>query len=233
MHPGLHRFSRLLPFPEAFEVVQMIGWEVGQVDTDGLGLCLDRLTFGQILPGDIDRFAFRARKGDRLVVVAAARRLIPHLADAVPGWFQATMALYDANGNELAYADDYQFDPDPALYYEIPEEATYVIEIRDAIHRGREDFVYRITLGEIPFVTSIFPLGGPAGARTPVEVSGWNLPRERVVPGSVGGEPGSRPISLRKGAVRGDQPSPPKAAVLSMSVMKPPSVASEPAARAR
>ena len=32
-----------------------------------------------------------------------------------------------------------------------------------AIYRGREDFVYRITIGELPFVTSIFPLGGRAG----------------------------------------------------------------------
>ena len=38
-----------------------------------------------------------------------------------------------------------------------------MIEINDAIYRGREDFVYRITIGELPFVTSIFPLGGPAG----------------------------------------------------------------------
>ena len=49
------------------------------------------------------------------------------------------------------------------LYYEIPEDGEYVVEIKDSIYRGREDFVYRITLGELPFVTSIFPLGGPAG----------------------------------------------------------------------
>ena len=50
------------------------------------------------------------------------------------------------------------------------------VEIRDSIYRGREDFVYRVTLGELPFVTSIFPLGGPAGTQTTVELTGWNLP---------------------------------------------------------
>ena len=89
--------------------------------------------------------------------------MIPYLADAVPGWFQAALALYDAKGNELAYADHFRFHPDPVLYYEIPKDGEYVIEINDSIYRGREDFVYRITVGELPFVTSIFPLGGRAG----------------------------------------------------------------------
>ena len=40
----------------------------------------------------------------------------------------------------------------------IPESGEYVLEIKDSIYRGREDFVYRITLGEEPFVTGIFPL---------------------------------------------------------------------------
>ena len=47
---------------------------------------------GQIMPGDVDRFSFRARKGARLVLAASARELIPYLADAVPGWFQAVLA---------------------------------------------------------------------------------------------------------------------------------------------
>ena len=111
-----------------------------------------------------------------LVVVAAARELIPYLADAVPGWFQAALALYDAKGHELEHADHYLFHPDPVLHYEIPKDGEYVVEIRDSIYRGREDFVYRITLGELPYVTSIFPLGGPAGAQTTVELKGWNLP---------------------------------------------------------
>ena len=36
---------------------------------------------------------------------AHARRLIPYLADAVPGWFQATMALYDAWGKPQEAAE--------------------------------------------------------------------------------------------------------------------------------
>jgi len=150
---------------------------------------------GQIMPGAVDRYRFQARKGQRLVVIASARELIPYLADAVPGWFQATLALYDAKGKELAYNDDFRFHPDPVLYYEIPSDGEYVIEIKDAIYRGREDFVYRIALGELPFVTGIFPLGGPAGAQTPVQLKGWNLPVARLMPAAQG--PGIHPISVR------------------------------------
>ena len=93
--------------------------------------------------------------------------MIPYLADAVPGWFQATLALYDASGKELAYDDDFRFHPDPVLYCEIPADGEYVLEIRDAIYRGREDFVYRITVGELPFVTEHFPAGRSGRRRKP------------------------------------------------------------------
>lgn len=154
---------------------------------------------GQILPGGVDRYRFQARKGQRLVAVASARELIPYLADAVPGWFQAALTLYDAQGKELAYVDDYRFHPDPVLFCEIPEDGTYVLEIRDAIYRGREDFVYRIAVGELPFVTDVFPLGGRAGAKTTVQLAGWNLPETSLIFDARSKQPGIYPISVRKG----------------------------------
>ena len=130
---------------------------------------------GQIMPGDVDRFRFRAVKGQQLVIEAQARSLIPYLADAVPGWFQAMLALYDARGKEVAFVDDYRFNPDPVLFYKIPENGEYELEIRDSIYRGREDFVYRIAVSEQPFITQTFPLGGRAGIETVASINGWNL----------------------------------------------------------
>jgi hypothetical protein len=152
---------------------------------------------GQIMPGDVDRFRLKLKKGTRLVTSTSARKLTPYLADAVPGWFQATLALYDADGEELAYDDDYRFNPDPVLFYEIPKDGEYVLEIKDAIYRGREDFVYRIIVGEIPFITSIFPLGEKVDAKTTVEMKGWNLPANELVVDANGKEQGILPISLR------------------------------------
>ena len=59
-------------------------------------------------------------EGEKLVVSLQARNLIPYLADAVPGWFQTVVSLHDARGRELAFADDYRFDPDPVIFYKIP-----------------------------------------------------------------------------------------------------------------
>lgn len=135
---------------------------------------------GQIMAGDVDRFRFHAKQGQQLVIVTHARELIPFLADAVPGWFQATLTLYDASGAEVAFDDDYEFSPDPVLHYVVPADGDYELEIRDAIYRGRQDFVYRINLGECPFITALFPLGCRVGQQRYVAVDGWNLCSDRL-----------------------------------------------------
>jgi len=154
---------------------------------------------GQIMPGDVDRFRFRARRGQHLVIQASARRLVPFLADAVPGWFQATVALYDAHGREMASVDDYRFDPDPVLMYEVPEDGEYELQVRDAIYRGREDFVYRIAIGELPFITEAFPLGGQAGVGTLAAIDGWNLPKRELWLNTRPGPDTVRHTALRAG----------------------------------
>lgn len=161
-------------------------------------ITLPAVVNGQIMPGGVDRFRFSARAGQRLVAAASARELIPYIADAVPGWFQATLALYDAQGKELAYDDDYLFNPDPVITCKIPADGEYTIEIKDAIYRGREDFVYRITMGELPFITAIFPLGGQAGGPTTVELQGWNLPTNSLTMVARSKEPGVYPLSVRQ-----------------------------------
>ncbi|HLX63292.1 MAG TPA: PPC domain-containing protein [Planctomycetota bacterium] len=178
---------------------------------------------GQIMPGGTDRFRFNAHKGQRLVFAINARQLNPYLPDAVPGWFQAALALYDGNGDEISYADHYEFHPDPVIYYEIPKDGEYVVEVKDTLYRGREDFVYRITVGEIPFVTSVFPLGGPAGTQTSVELKGWNLPMSRLSLDESGKTAGIYPFSvieeqLRIGARDSKSAAPVEASLVSNRV---------------
>ncbi|MGJ8649927.1 MAG: hypothetical protein ACSHX4_06180 [Opitutaceae bacterium] len=103
---------------------------------------------GQVGPGDIDRFKFRANRGQRMTFDLMARRLIPYVADAVPGWFQATLALYDGEGTRLAYVDDTYGDPDPSLDFKFENDGIYILEVRDAIYRGSENFVYRLFMSE-------------------------------------------------------------------------------------
>ena len=162
-------------------------------------ITLPVLVNGQITPGGVDRYRFQAAKGQHIVVAAKARELLPYISDAVPGWFQATLSLTDSQGREVQYADHFLFHPDPVLYYEIPEDGAYTLEIHDSVYRGREDFVYRIEMGELPFVTGIFPLGGRTGTRVAVELKGWNLPAGKFTEETKGKPAGVYPITARNG----------------------------------
>lgn len=105
---------------------------------------------GQLPPGGVDKFKFTAHAGQKLLIGASARRLIPYIADAVPGWCQLTLAIRDKSGKLILFADDTEFDPDPRLCFEPARDGQYVLEVADALYRGREDFLYRITLAPAP-----------------------------------------------------------------------------------
>jgi ribosomal protein L40E len=154
---------------------------------------------GQIAAGEINRYRFQASKGQRLVIAAKARQLAPYVPDGVPGWFQAVLKLYDANGNEVAYNDDFRSDPDPLIYYEVPADGEYVLTINEALFRGRESFVYRITVGQLPFVTSIFPLGSRVGEPVTIEMNGWNLDKSKIAPPPKDAKPGFHLIAATNG----------------------------------
>jgi hypothetical protein len=154
---------------------------------------------GQIASSEVNRYRFEARKGQRLVLSTQARQLVPFLADAVPGWFQPVMAVYDAQGKEVAYNDDYRFKPDPVIFFEVPKDGEYVFTITDAIYRGREDFVYRVTVGELPFITSIFPAGGHVGVPAKAQVKGWNLAGAELKLPPPDSKPGIYRVTARAG----------------------------------
>jgi ribosomal protein L40E len=154
---------------------------------------------GQIAAGEVNRYRFQATKGQRLVISAKARGLVPYVPDGVPGWFQAVLRLYDDNGKEVAYNDDFRSDPDPLIYYEVPEDGEYLLAINEALFRGRESFVYRITIGELPYVTSIFPLGGHVGEPVKIETDGWNLEKTTIAPPPKDAKPGHHLIAATNG----------------------------------
>jgi len=154
---------------------------------------------GQSGAGELNRYRFQASKGQRLVVTAKARGLIPYVADGVPGWYQAVVRIHDAQGKEVAYSDDFRSDPDPVLYFEVPADGEYVLTISEALYRGRESFTYRVTIGELPYVTSIFPLGGQAGQPVKVEMEGWNLEKATLTLPPADAKPGNHFLTATSG----------------------------------
>jgi len=180
--PGL----RDLRLQSPVGISSKLNFEVGQypnvLETKGSTIqkpnpveSLPAVLCGQILPGETDYFSFKAEKGITLVASVKARALVPYIADAVPGWFQSVIILKNSKGKEVAFCDDYRLNVDPTIVLKVPENDTYTLEIHDAIYRGREDFNYRIELGEIPFVQSVYPAIAKVGKKAELTLTGVNL----------------------------------------------------------
>jgi hypothetical protein len=86
------------------------------------------------------------------------------------------MSIYDATGRELAFADDCGYDPDPVIVFQAPQDGVYTLAIRDAIYRGREDFVYRIDIAGENLIRPLFPTGSRGGVRICSATAGDELP---------------------------------------------------------
>ncbi len=126
---------------------------------------------GQIMPGQTDKWTLRLQKGRTITLRTVARELQPYIGDAVPGFFNPALRIVDANGSEVAFADDNFYHPDPVLVFTPPKDGDYTLEIHDLLYRGRDDFVYSITV--------------EAGAHPvdPRRVSLWPNPVPQTPPG--------------------------------------------------
>ena len=159
------------------------------------------LVNGQITQPDRDFFRFSAKAGQTLVFQAEARRLLPYIPDAVPGWLDACLTLYDSAGKELAFVDDYRFSPDPVLFFSVPKDGEYVLEVRDMLYRGRPEFVYRLRIGVLPCITHVFPLGGQRSAAAQIGLFGVNLPEPTMNLAVPGDSPPVRSVEASGGGL--------------------------------
>jgi hypothetical protein len=160
---------------------------------------LPMLVNGQAFQADRDIFRFKAKAGETLVLDLHGQKILPYIADGVPGWFQPAMTLYDSQGKELAYVDDFRHHPDPVLVYKVEKDGEYMVEVKDALFRGRDDFVYRLSIGALPYVTHIFPLGSQRNSQPEIELFGVNLPSDKTSLDLSGDCPPRRCVQLTAG----------------------------------
>lgn len=116
---------------------------------------------------DEDLFAFEAKEGQQIAFDVESFPLTFAL--------DSILTLRDAQGRPLAMGrDPHRFDA--SLTYTFKKSGTYVLQIHDWTYSGGANFVYRLTMGAVPFITSIFPAGGQKGANVVVTLNGVNLP---------------------------------------------------------
>ena len=123
--------------------------------------------------GDADHFAFDAKAGQTLVLDLAGQRL--------GGKLDAVLTLSDAAGNVLASVNDFDADRDPLLAFTPTADGRYVVKVHDLQITGSPEHLYRLSIGALPTVTSVFPLGVPANAETKLRLLGHNLPPDASV----------------------------------------------------
>jgi WD40 repeat protein len=118
--------------------------------------------------GDRDSFAFQASKGQRLIFDCAAARL-GSKANLV-------LSILDPLGRLLHSVNDFDGDLDPLAAFDVPADGRYLARIEDIVLGASPEHFYRLTVGELPFVTGCFPLGVPAGKESELLLAGYNLP---------------------------------------------------------
>lgn len=124
-------------------------------------------------PGDVDTFTFEARAGQELVFQV--------VASAVRSRLNSVLTLLDASGRVLAENNDHANSADSLLGYRFERAGRYAIRIHDYDNANGGDVYYRLNVGELPYVTSVFPLGVRRGAEREIALRGFNLgPSPRV-----------------------------------------------------
>ena len=150
---------------------------------------------------DSGHYRISAKAGQTLVCELQARTLKPYIEEAVPGWLDACLTLYEASGRRLKYVDDFGTSPDPVLFHKVDKDAEYLLEVRDVIYRSNHDFVYRLRVGPLPYVTHIFPLGGRRGTEVAVETRGVNLSRDSLTLKIPADSPAKRTLSVTENGI--------------------------------
>ncbi|MDB5336118.1 MAG: putative serine proteinase, subtilase family [Planctomycetaceae bacterium] len=131
---------------------------------------------GRVNPGaDLDYYRFTGKKGQKLVAALAAHALDIHGQYKSFGIADFSLELLDAEGRTLAAAED-TVGYDPLIEHELPHDGDYFVRVQLLNYQGFPEACYRLTLGEVPYVTGVFPAGFRRGTPTEVELFGLNVP---------------------------------------------------------
>lgn len=137
---------------------------------------------------DEDSFTFSLKKEVRLICDVTAQRM-GSLLDSY-------LVLRDADGTEVANSG-FGNGFDSLLDYTAPETGKYTLHLRDIRYKGGEGYGYRLSIGELPYLETIFPLGGRRGTENTIAVSGANLETVESIQISIGADTPAGEQSLR------------------------------------
>jgi WD40 repeat protein len=140
-------------------------YESGATNTDSLPASF----WGALdTPADQDEFSFAAKAGQTLVLDLAVKSLGSKITSP-------SVALLDAHGAVLE--SDGAFDgSDCFIAFKIPADGRYSARVADQMLASSADHFYRLSVGALPVVASVFPLSIGTNTEADLQLIGFNLP---------------------------------------------------------
>lgn len=124
-------------------------------------------------PGDSDSFQFEAKLGEMIVLELAVKLVGSKLANGF-------LTVLDSRGAVLA--SDSGFDTgDRLVALKIPADGRYTAKVSDQMLAASKDHFYRLSIGALPMVTGVYPLGVRTNTEMDIQLIGYNLPPDANV----------------------------------------------------
>jgi len=120
---------------------------------------------GVILSDDFDHFQFAAQSGEFLFFDVKATRISSRL--------DASLAILDDKGNELAWADDQYIYGDPRIEFRFERTGNYVVRVGSL--QGNKNSDYRLVAGRVQHISHVLPAGLKRGRPTEILIQGSAL----------------------------------------------------------
>ena len=160
--------SNRLPFV-VDRLPQVVEFELGNPDSAPQTVTGPVTLLGTISkPAEQDRFQFKASARDEFIFQVTA--------DVLGSPLDSVITLLDAGGKIIGTNNNASVRHlDSMLGYRFQRDGRYTVQVTDRAGGGGEEFSYRLSLGRLPFVSRIFPLGVQRGTTRRVQVEGLNL----------------------------------------------------------
>jgi len=159
--------------PRAFVVSRLAEQLEGEVDdtpqTPNV-VAMNTVVSGRIeKPGDIDRFRFAAKAGERVVIECSAASIDSQL--------RPVLELYDVRGLRLAANRGYH-GIDALIDFVAPAAGDYEVRVFDLTYTGGPSHIYRLSIGTAPRPEFALPCVVRQGTKAAVTIYGRNLHAE-------------------------------------------------------
>ena len=129
---------------------------------------------------DVDWYRFTGVAGQRVLLDGYSKRIDSRMDLAITLFTEAGTIIGESKAAE---ADDALVD------VTLPANGLYFVKVHDAFFAQGPGYMYRITIGQLPYLDSVFPRAGLPGSNDEYTLLGRNLPGGQPSPFQLDGRP--------------------------------------------